>query len=156
MNILSKSILCILLLLSFVLLLLFMLSFFKFQSVLANLIANRLSATSPAIYESIESAIDLGLNLDEIQNTQHVIARVRQNNPGIQSIIVFNKKGKILYSAGDQVEGQRITPHILDIFAASAEHSAEVESEQNFNSTFKLLNNYDQIIGGGIITYTKD
>ena len=156
MNILSKSILCILLLLSFVLLLLFMLSFFKFQSVLANLIANRLSATSPAIYESIESAIDLGLNLDEIQNTQHVIARVRQNNPGIQSIIVFNKKGKILYSAGDQAEGQRITPHILDIFAASAEHSAEVESEQNFNSTFKLLNNYDQIIGGGIITYTKD
>lgn len=145
-----------LLLLSFVLLLLFMLSFFKFQAVLANLIVNRLAATSPTIYESIEGAIDLGLNLDEIQNTQHVIARVRQDNPGIQSIIVFNKKGKVLYSTGNQVEGRRMTPQILEMFAASAGHSAEVESEQNFISTFKLLNNYDQVVGGGIITHTKD
>ena len=145
-----------LLLLSFVLLLLFMLSFFKFQAVLANLIVNRLAATSPTIYESIEGAIDLGLNLDEIQNTQHVIARVRQDNPGIQSIIVFNKKGKVLYSTGDQVEGLQMTPHLIEMFAESAGHSAEVESEQNFISTFKLLNNYDQVVGGGIITYTKD
>ena len=49
-----------------------------------------------------------------------------------------------------------MAPYILEMFAASAEHSDEMESEQNFISTFKLLNNYDQIIGGGVITYTKD
>ena len=68
MNVLTKSILCMLVLLLFVMSLLFMLSLFKFQTILTNLIENRLSATSPAIYESIESALDLGLGLGEIQN----------------------------------------------------------------------------------------
>jgi uncharacterized protein YebE (UPF0316 family) len=83
-------------LLLFVMSLLFMLSFFKFQTILTNLIANRLSATSPAIYESIESAIDLGLGLGELQNTESVIAWVQHNNPGILSIDIFNSRGTIL------------------------------------------------------------
>ena len=53
-------------LLMLVLSLLFMLSAFKFQTVLTKLIANRLSATSPTIYESIEDALDLGCNAPRV------------------------------------------------------------------------------------------
>ena len=83
-------------LLLFVMSLLFMLSSFKFQTILTNLIANRLSATSPAIYESIESAIDLGLGLGEIQNTERVISWVQQKNPGILSIDITSVRFRFL------------------------------------------------------------
>jgi MFS family permease len=155
MNILSKSILCMFVLLLFVTLLLFMLSFFKFQTVLANLIVNRIAATSPPIYESVEGAIDLGLELGEIQNTQRVISWVQQNNPGIQSIVVFNNRGQILYSTENQSLGQTVAPYIFKIFKNSSGHSAQVESDENFLSTFRLLNNYNQVVGGGAITYSK-
>jgi MFS family permease/methyl-accepting chemotaxis protein len=143
-------------LLLFVISLLFMLSFFKFQTVLTNLIANRLSATSPAIYESIEGAIDLGLGLGEIQNTERVISLVQQNNPGIQSIDIFNIKGKILYATEKQKEGQDVAPHILEILKTSADYNFQMDSDANFLSAFKLLNNYNQRVGGGLITYSKN
>ncbi|MEE9117224.1 MAG: MFS transporter [Calditrichia bacterium] len=133
-----------------------MLSLFKFQTILTNLIANRLSATSPTIYESIEGAIDLGLGLGEIQNTERVILWVQQNNPGILSIDIFNIKGKILYSTEKQRVEQAVAPHILEILKTSADHTFQMELDDNFLSAFKLLNNYNQRIGGGLIFYSKD
>ncbi|MBW2481895.1 MAG: MFS transporter [Deltaproteobacteria bacterium] len=156
MNVLFKSILCMIILLLFVTGLLFMLSSFKFQTVLTNLIANRLSATSPAIYESIEGAIDLGLGLGEIQNTGKVISWVQQNNPGIQSIDIFNIKGTVLYSTDIQHVEQAVAPYIFENFNTTAGHSSQMEHADNFISTFKLLNNYDQRVGGGSIVYAKD
>jgi MFS family permease len=143
-------------LLLFVMSLLFMLSFFKFQTILTNLIANRLSATSPAIYESIESAIDLGLGLGEIQNTERVISWVQQKNPGILSIDIFNNKGIILYSTERKRVKQAVASHILEILKTSEDHTFQWESDANFLSAFKLLNNYNQRVGGGLITYSKD
>jgi MFS family permease len=156
MNVLFKSILCMIVLLLFVMSLLFMLSSFKFQTILTNLIANRLGATSPAIYESIEGAIDLGLGLGEIQNTGSVILWVQQNNPGIQSIDIFNTKGKTLYSTSKQRITQAVAPDILEILNTSEGHTFQRDSDANFLSAFKLLNNYNQKVGGGLITYSKD
>jgi len=143
-------------LLLFVMSLLFMLSSFKFQTVLTNLIANRLSATSPAIYESIEGALDLGLGLGEIQNTESVILWVQQNNPGIRSIDIFNIKGKILYSTEKQRVEQAAAPHILENLESASGHYSQVELDDTFLSAFKLLNNYNQRVGGGAILYSKD
>ena len=156
MNVLFKSILCMIVLLLFVLGLLFMLSSFKFQTVLANLIANRLSATSPAIYESIEGALDLGLGLGEIQNTERVIRWVQQNNPGIQSIDIFNIKGEVLYSTQKQRLGQTAAAYILKNLISASGHQSQMEIGANFLSTFKLFNNYNQRVGGGSIIYSKD
>ena len=156
MNVLYKSILCMIVLLLFVMTLLFMLSFFKFQAVLADLITNRLSATSPTIYESIEGAIDLGLGLDEIQNTEGIISWVQHNNPGILFIDIFDTKGKILYSTKKQRVGKNASLHILETLKISGVHAFQEELDANFLSAFKLLNNYNQSVGGGSIIYTKD
>lgn len=156
MNILYKSILCMIVLLLFVMALLFTLSFFKFQTVLSYLIANRLSATAPTIYESIEGAIDFGLGLGEIQNTERVILWVQKNNPGIQSIDIFNIKGRILYSTEKQSVGKNIASQILENLRTSPEHSFQIESDDSFLSGFRISNNYDQRVGGGLITYSKN
>jgi len=136
--------------------LLFMLSFFKFQTMLAKLIENRLSATSPAIYESIESAMDLGLGLSEIQNTESVISWVQQKNPGILSIDIFNNSGTILFSTEKQRVKQAVAPQVPEIVKTSENHIFPIESNESFLSIFKLLNNYNQSAGGGLITYTKN
>ena len=133
-----------------------MLSSFKFQTILTNLIANRLSATSPAIYESIESTIDLGIGLGELQNTESVIAWVQQNNPGVLSVDIFNNRGTILYSTVKKRMKQAAAPQILEILKTSQDHTFQRESDANFLSAFKLLNNYNQKVGGGLITYSKD
>ncbi len=143
-------------LLLFVISLLFVLSSFKFQTILTNLITNRLSATSPTIYESIEAAMDLGLGLGEIQNTEKVLLRVQQNNPGIQSIDIFNIKGKVLHSTEKKRVEQAVAPHILKILKTSTDHKSQVELDDSFLCTFKLLNNYNQRVGGGSIIYSKD
>jgi MFS family permease len=156
MNVLFKSILCMIVLLLFVLGLLFMLSSFKFQTVLTNLIANRLSATSPVIYESIEGALDLGLGLGEIQNTERVILWVQQNNPGIQSIDIFNIKGEVLYSTQKKRLGQAVAPYILKNLKTASGHHSQMELDAHFLSAFKLLNNYNQRVGGGSIFYSKE
>jgi MFS family permease len=143
-------------LLLFVMSLLFMLSYFKFQTIFTNLIANRLSATSPTIYESIESAIDLGLGLGEIQNTEKVIFWVQQNNPGIRSIDIFNNKGNILFSTENQRVEQAVASPYLEILKTSVGRNSQIEVDANFLGAFKLLNNYDQKVGGGLITYSKD
>jgi sensor histidine kinase regulating citrate/malate metabolism len=156
MNVFIKSVVCMAVLLLFVISLLFTLSFFKFQTILTDLIANRLSATSPTIYESIESAIDLGLGLREIQNTERVILWVQPNNPGIQSIDIFSNKGHILYSTDKPRTGLPVDPQILQNVITSTEHKSQMASEASFLSTFKLLNNYNQTVGGGLITYSKD
>jgi len=143
-------------LLLFVLGLLFMLSSFKFQTVLTKLIASRLGATSPAIYESIEGALDLGLGLGEIQNTESVISWVQQNNPGIRSIDIFNTKGRILYSTEKQRVEQAAAPHILENLENASGHYSQVALDAAFLCAFKLLNNYNQRVGGGAILYSKD
>ena len=156
MSILSKSILCMVLSLLFVTALLFLLSFLKFQTVLTTLIVNRLSASGPPIYESIEGAIDLGLELSQIKNTDRVIAWVKQNNPDIRSIVVFNNQGRVLFSTDRERFGQTVGLPLIEALQSSDEHVVPVTSEQNFVSAFKLLNNYDQMVGGGAIVYAKD
>ena len=136
--------------------LLYMLSYFKFQTMLTQLISNRLSATSPAIYESIESAIDLGLGLSEIRNTDRVISWVQQNNPGILSIDIFNNNGTILYSTEKKRLKQSVAPQISEILKTSGDHIFQNEADESFLSIFKLLNNYNQRAGGGLIIYSKN
>jgi MFS family permease len=136
--------------------LLYMLSYFKFQTMLTKLISNRLSATSPAIYESIESAIDLGLGLGEIRNTERVISWVQQKNPGILSIDIFNNNGTILYSTEKKRVKQSVAPQIFEILKTSEGHIFQSEADESFLSIFKLLNSYNQRVGGGLITYSKN
>jgi MFS family permease/sensor histidine kinase regulating citrate/malate metabolism len=156
MSILAKSILCLFLSLLFVTALLFLLSFFKFQTVLTTLIVNRLSASGPAIYEPIEGALDLGLELTEIKNTDSVLSWVKQNNPGVQYIVVFDNQGRIQFSTDRQRIGQSVGLPLINDLQSSEEHVVPVTSDQNFVSAFKLLNNYDQMVGGGAIVYAKD
>ncbi len=156
MKISSKAVVCIILVLLIVMGLIFMMSYFKFQTTLATLIQNRLTVISITMGESIESATDLGLRLGEMRTAEVVIARAKRNDPEIASIQIFDNNGQILYATQKGRAGINVPPYVLQALEKSDGQSWRLDRGDSFVNGFSLLNSFDQLIGGIVLTYSKD
>jgi hypothetical protein len=156
MKISSKAVVCMILVLLIVMGLIFMMSYFKFQTTLATLIQNRLTVISITMGESIESAIDLGLGLGEMRTAEAVIARAKRNDPGIASIQIFDNNGQILYSTQKGRAGINVPPYVLQALEESDGRAWRLDRGNSFVNGVTLLNSFDQMIGGIVLTYSKD
>lgn len=136
--------------------LIFMMSYFKFQTTLATLIQNRLTVSSITMGESIESAIDLGLGLREMRTAEQVLARAKRNDPGIASIHIFDNNGQILYSTQKEMTGTNVPPYVLQALGDSDDQSWWLDRGGYFVNGVSLLNSFDQMLGGIVLTYPKD
>ena len=156
MKISSKALISMILVLFIVMGLIFMMSYFKFQTTLATLIQNRLTVISITMGESIESAIDLGLALSEMRTAEEVIARAKRNDLGIASIQIFDDNGQILYSTQEEMAGTNVPPYVLQALEESVGRAWRLDRGNSFVNGVSLLNSFDQIIGGIVLTYSKD
>jgi hypothetical protein len=156
MKIASKALISMILVLFIVMGLIFMMSYFKFQTTLATLIQNRLTVISITMGESIESAIDLGLGLGEMRTAEEVIARAKRNDPGIVSIHIFDNNGQILYSTQKEMAGTNVPPYVLHAPIESDGRAWRLDRGNSFVNGVSLLNSFDQMIGGIVLTYSKD
>jgi len=156
MKISSKALISMILVLFIVMGLIFMMSYFKFQTTLATLIQNRLIVISITMGESIESAIDLGLGLGEMRTAEEVIARAKRDDPGIASIQIFDDKGQILYSTQKGMAGTNVPPYVLQAPEKSNDRAWRLDRGNYFVNGVSLLNSFDQMIGGIVLTYSKD
>jgi hypothetical protein len=156
MKISSKALISMILVLLIVMGLIFMMSYFKFQTTLATLIQNRLTVISITMGESIESAIDLGLGLGEMRTAEEVIARAKRDDPGIASIQIFDDKGQILYSTQKGMAGSNVPPYVLQALEKSDGRAWRLDRGNYFVNGVSLLNSFDQMIGGIVLTYSKD
>jgi hypothetical protein len=156
MKISSKAVVCMILVLLIVMGLIFMMSYFKFQTTLATLIQNRLTVISITMGESIESAIDLGLRLGEMRTAEAVIARAKRNDPGIASIQIFDNNGQILYSTQKGMAGINVPPYVLEALEESDGRAWRLDRGNSFVNGVSLSNSFDQMIGGIVLKYSKD
>jgi len=156
MKISSKALISMILVLFIVMGLIFMMSYFKFQTTLATLIQNRLAVISITMGESIESAIDLGLGLGEMRTAEEVIARAKRDDPGIVSIQIFDDKGQILYSTEKEMAGTNVPSYVLQAPEESDGRAWRLDRGNSFVNGVSLLNSFDQMIGGIVLTYSKD
>jgi len=156
MKISSKAVVCMILVLLIVMGLIFMMSYFKFQTTLATLIQNRLTVISITMGESIESAIDLGLGLGEMRTAEAVISRAKRNDPGIASIQIFDNNGQILYSTQKRMAGIHVPPYVLQALEESDGQAWRLDRGNSFVNGVSLLNSFDKMIGGIVLTYSKD
>jgi len=156
MKISSKALISMILVLFIVMGLIFMMSYFKFQTTLATLIQNRLTVISITMGESIESAIDLGLALSEMRTAEEVIARAKRNDLGIASIQIFDDNGQILYSTEKEMAGINVPPYVLQALKDSGDRAWRLDRGNYFVNGVSLLNSFDQMIGGIVLTYSKD
>lgn len=156
MKISSKALVSMILVLLIVMGLIFMMSYFKFQTTLATLIQNRLTVISITMGESIESAIDLGLGLGEMRTAEEVIARAKRDDPGIVSIQIFDDKGHILYSTQKEMAGTKVPSYVLQAPEQSDGRAWRLDKGNYFVNGVSLLNSFDQMIGGIVLTYSKN
>jgi hypothetical protein len=156
MKISSKALISMILVLLIVMGLIIMMSYFKFQTTLATLIQNRLAVISITMGESIESAIDLGLRLGEMRTAEEVIARAKRDDPGIVSIQIFDDKGQILYSTEKEMAGTNVPSYVLQAPEESDSRAWRLDTGNSFVNGVSLLNSFDQMIGGIVLTYSKD
>jgi len=136
--------------------LIFMMSYFKFQTTLATLIQNRLSVISITMSEAIESAIDLGLGLGEMRTADEVIARAKRNDPGIVSIQIFDNNGQILFSTQKEMAGTNVPLYVLQAQEESDGRAWRLDKGNSFVNGVSLLNSFDQVVGGVVLEYPKD
>jgi hypothetical protein len=155
MTISSKTFTCTVVLLAVVLGLLVMLSYFKFQTTLTGLIQNRLAGVNITIEESIHSAIDLGLTLRQVRTASALIARAKQNDPGIQSIEIFDPNGHVLYSTQEGPVNRTVSTEILQTQQKATDRRWGLDTGQTFVSGILLVNSFDQPVGAVAITYAK-
>lgn len=156
MKISSKAIISMILVLLIVMGLIFMMSYFKFQTTLSTLIQNRLTVASITMGESIESAIDLGLGLGEMSSAEEIISRAKRNDPGITSIQIFDDNGQILYSNQKEMAGTNVPSYVLQALEESDGRAWWLDRGDYFVNGVSLLNSFDQLIGGIVLRYPKD
>lgn len=151
----TKAFVCSILLMLVVMGLLFMMSVFKFQSTLTGLVQNRLTVVGESIADSLEGAVDLGLSLFELHTADDLIARARENDPGIEAIDIFDPRGRVLFSTAPDRVGNPVTAKVVETQARTEGRNWGFEDDVLFASGVTLTDSIGQTIGGVLFTYSK-
>ena len=86
-----------LLILAFVLSLLFIMIYFKYQNILSSLTSSRLSVVAASIEQTVSKTGQLGVPLQEMAGMTAVLSRVKRQGDEIQSIEITDAEGKTLF-----------------------------------------------------------
>lgn len=151
----SKALVSSILLMLFVMSLLVIMSLFRFQTTLTQLIHSKLTVVSESISDSVEGAIDLGLSLSELSNADALIARGKESDSEIKAIDIFTPNGEILFSTEPDHIGNIIISDILTTQSRSPERTWRIDSEAAFISGMTLTDSIGQSIGGVVLTFSK-
>jgi hypothetical protein len=91
-----------------------------------------------------------------MRTAEEVIARAKRNDPGIVSIQIFDNNGQILYSTQEGMAGTNVPPYVLQAPEESDGRAWRLDRGNSFVNGVSLLNSFDQMIGGIVLTYSKD
>jgi hypothetical protein len=91
-----------------------------------------------------------------MRTAEEVIARAKRNDPGIASIQIFDNNGQILYSTQRGMAGTNVPPYVLHAPEESDGRAWRLDRGNYFVNGVSLLNSFDQMIGGIVLTYSKD
>src|SRR5688572_23822171 len=75
-----------------------LLNYFKYRSTANRLVTERLVVTGKAVENSIQNALELGLQFSDMTTLPTTLDRERATDDLIQGIDVFDTDGKLLYS----------------------------------------------------------
>lgn len=86
-----------------------LLNYFKYRSTTNRLVAERLVVTGKAIENSIQSALELGMQFTEIATLPGTLDRERATDELIEGIDIFDTDGLLLYST-DRLRANKPIP----------------------------------------------
>ena len=133
-----------------------LLNYFKYRSTTNRLVAERLVVTGKAVENSIQSALELGLQFSEMVTLPGTLERERATDDLIDGIDVFDLDGRMLYST-DRLRANKPIP---EAWLVAARRSGDgywwVEADRDSAAGIPLKNNFDLTIGYLALRYSQD
>ena len=133
-----------------------LLNYFKYRSTANRLVTERLVVTGKAVENSIQNALELGLQFSDIATLPGTLERERATDELIEGIEVFDTDGKMLYST-DRLRSTRPIPSAWLVAARKAgNENWFVDDEQQAAAGIAVKNNFGLPIGYLALRYSGD
>lgn len=141
--------------LAFVILLVGLLNYFKFESTYEELAERRIGIILDRAESSIESAMGLGLKLEDVGAAQAVLdAMARQDERIVSAVIFDGKDSSVVFASRAEVIGRYIDPAWLAAQARAQGGRWRVLLEESVVVGAPLDSGYAEGIGGIAIVYS--
>jgi hypothetical protein len=139
----------------FVLSLVTLLSYFKFESSLTAITERRVGLIVERAKDSIESVMRLGLKLEDIEAVRGVVEEARGRDPRIENIHVFRTdKARHVFASDTAEIDAPVDPTWLAAQAASTDGSWRIQSGGRAVVGTRLDSSIVEGIGGVAVTYS--
>ncbi|OMH30297.1 hypothetical protein [Motiliproteus sp. MSK22-1] len=132
-----------------------LLNYFKFRATTAEMLKSRVLVVADDIDRNVVSSLALGLSFSEISTLQPLIEAEQAAADSIRQIIVFDTKGKILYSTVPDQMGGRVDSDWLKTASTSGEGWLIEGADLNITGR-ALSNSFDLRVGYVALAYSPD
>lgn len=132
-----------------------LLSYFKFEKAVTNVIASRFDVIVNGLQGDIENTLNLGFSLAELRDLQQLIIRESSRDDQILSIDVVDADGAVLFASRAERVGKAIPPEwVRTMTRTEIGIWRETEGgEPVLGAT--LRNTYGQVAGGVTLRYSR-
>jgi len=125
-----------------------LLNYFKYRSTANRLVAERLVVTGKSVENTIQNALELGLQFGDIATLPTTLDRERATDDLIRGIDVFDTEGALLYST-DRLRASRPAPAswLAAARKAGSNDNWFIDDEAEGAAGISLRNNFGLTIG---------
>ena len=133
-----------------------LLNYFKYRSTANRLVTERLVVTGKAVENTIQNALELGLQFSDMTTLPTTLDRERATDDLIQGIDVFDPDGNLLYST-DRLRASRPVPAAWLAAARKAGNDNWfVDDDTDAAAGISLKNNFNLTIGYLALRFSAD
>ncbi|MBL8329510.1 MAG: cache domain-containing protein [Rubrivivax sp.] len=133
-----------------------LLNYFKYRSTTNRLVAERLVVTAKSVENSIQSALELGLQFADIATLPSTLDRERASDDLIDGIDVFDMDGQLIYST----DRRRVSQRMPELWQTQARKEGGeywfVQDAENSAAGIPIKNNFGLVIGYLALRYSAD
>lgn len=128
-----------------------------FNRTLAEFLSTRFEFVVTNLRQRIETKMDLGLALANIENIPEMMGGYLQDDPQIFTIEVFDTTGTVLYSTDTSFEGDLVVEQWLQAWQATSEDGIWNLFERDAGVVGAVLrDNFNQEVGSLALRYSRD
>ena len=129
----------------------------KFGDILRGLDDSRVSVVTLDTARRLRQAVDLGLPLEDIAESQAIVDFLVEEYPELQSVSIFGGDGRLLVHGGQALESEpEDAPDDWTVRNREAERQVwRLETPRSFIVGAPVINNFGKLEGGVAVRYGK-
>jgi hypothetical protein len=128
----------------------------KHSAFLADSVGERLEIVATTAATDLETAIDLGLSIDEVANGEAILERARGHDPAISGIAVFDLDGQVLHAVGD-APVEEVHPQTEEDFRIvmleGVDEAWSTRTDERIRSGVVVSGSFGQPVAGVVVHY---